>query len=186
MASLRRRDGVGGANGPSAAPAEMGQCHQIVNLADELSADLQIHQGRIDQRPTSDPQIGHHTARGGQSPASRAWSSRRLTERHGLSSTDYLPGAGVSAQQHVRLGCVDTRCNLRCSRRFCVQHRTLYARGPLQPHRLGSGASPDRGLESGCGRLSTSRRARIARLRDAISVVQIPMGQEHQSRSLRR
>jgi hypothetical protein len=63
---------------------------------------------------------------------------------------------------------VDTRCNLRCSRPFCVQHRTLNARGPLQPHRLCSGASPDWGLVSGCGRLSTSRspglRALAARL----------------------
>jgi len=30
----------------------------------------------------------------------------------------------------------DTRCSLRCSRRLCVQHRTLYARGPRQPHRF--------------------------------------------------
>jgi hypothetical protein len=38
------------------------------------------------------------------------------------------------------------------------------------------GASPDRGLVSGYGRLSTSRRARIARLRDAINVMQISAG----------
>ena len=39
---------------------------------------------------------------------------------------------------------------------------TLYARGPRQPHRLRSGAPPDRGLRSENGLLSTGRRARVA------------------------
>jgi len=33
----------------------------------------------------------------------------------------------------------DTQHNIRSCRHFCMQHWTLYARGPLQPHRLGSG-----------------------------------------------